>query len=133
MVICVRTNLCFQTNRFDNTTPVSSLGNFYGYRSCDVPIKRTYRIYLKYSLPHLLKFEQIHFTTYLWIQGLKTAGCMANIVDPDQTPHSVRLIYVFTVCSGMPVKILRVNAVPYLDTKLKYHLNFIFYHFIAYI
>ena len=34
---------------------------------------------------------------------------MANSVDPDQTPHSAHLIWVYTVCKDLSVPKLRVN------------------------
>ena len=41
----------------------------------------------------------------------KTAGCVANSVDHDQTPRSWRLILVYTISSRLFVQIFRVNTV----------------------
>ena len=52
----------------------------------------------------VLKFEIIH-STITWCV-LNIAVCMANSVDPNQTPGSAALVY--TACKGIPVPILRV-------------------------
>ena len=42
---------------------------------------------------------------------LKPRWCVVNNVDPDLTPLLRRLIRVYTVCSGLSVRILRVYTV----------------------
>ena len=61
--------------------------------------------------PHLftilvLKFEIVHSTTSWCV--FNSAGWVANSVHPDQ----VHLIWVYTVCRGLSVQILRVIMVP---------------------
>ena len=42
---------------------------------------------------------------------LKIAGCVANSVDPDEKPRLRRLIWVYTVCSGLSdqIHIIKYN------------------------
>ena len=57
-----------------------------------------------------LNFEKVQFSTinYLLL-CLKVAGCMANSVDPGETPHSAVSHLGLPVCSGMSALINMVN------------------------
>ena len=69
----------------------------------------------------------------------KIAGCMANIVDPDQMPHSVASdqglhCLLWPVC--LSVLILRINMVDKhiiftltCSAKLKYYQTTVFFYF----
>ena len=72
-----------------------------------------YHIYPYLLAILVLKFE--HPFCYLLMCVKKTAGRVANSVDPNQMLHLQHLIWVCTVCSDMSVPILRVIMV--LDAK----------------
>ena len=42
-----------------------------------------------------------HICPVAYVDVSKIAGLVANNVDTDQTPRSVALIWVYTVCSGL--------------------------------
>ena len=56
-------------------------------------------------------FPKAIFLTFILLPNVvyKKAGCVANSVDPDETLHLRRLIWVYTVCSGLSDQIYTVK------------------------
>ena len=67
-------------------TPSSSKVSFFGG---EFWVNLGYHIYSKYSRLLLFTVQQVHFLYYILVNVCKIAGCVANRIDLDQTPHSV--------------------------------------------
>ena len=61
----------------------------------------------------VLKFEIVHSTTSFCVKNI--AACIANSVDPDQMQH---LIWVYSVCEGLSIPILRVITVQFVHLSI---------------
>ena len=61
---------------------------------------------------------------------VKTAGCVANSVDPDQRPHSVvySLGQYCLLCSGPSVRICRVDTVVWKNFSVTFKIPVLLPH-----